>query len=269
MSSRAKICRLADPAPLEDDLSYVWRKALRGHALDAASLARKCDVEKSEIDALMGGHAEPSLLTKAAECLDLHADAIRLHRNYKPQVPHLQGVVRLSLPFEEDTVNAWLIRDEDQTLLFDTGFDRDSACALLQSTGIAPLDLFITHDHRDHVGGISGLRPLIKKHHEMPYGQSLRLGALEISCFDLSGHCIPTYGYQIRGLSRLICVVGDALFAGSIGGCQDSFTYQMALRNLRHHVMSLPDDTILLTGHGPATTVGQEKRHNPFLAGGV
>ncbi len=269
MSSPGKMCRLADPAPLEDDLSYLWRKALRGHALDASTLAWKCDVDKADIDALIAGKAQPDLLAKAAAILGLHAPALQQHATYQPQVPHLHGVTRLSLPFDDDTVNAWLIRDEDQTLLFDTGFERDSACALLQSTGIAPLDLFITHDHRDHVGGIPGLRPLIKKHHEMPYGQSLRLGALEISCIDLSGHCIPTYGYQIRGLSRLICVVGDALFAGSIGGCQDSFTYQMALRNLRHHVMSLPDDTILLTGHGPATTVGQEKRRNPFFAGGA
>jgi glyoxylase-like metal-dependent hydrolase (beta-lactamase superfamily II) len=60
--------------------------------------------------------------------------------------------------------------------------------------------------------------------------------------------------------------VGDALFAGSIGGCPDSFTYQMALRNLRHHVLSLTGDTILLPGHGPATTVALERAYNPFFA---
>jgi len=266
MSLQGKIFRLADPAPLEDDLSYVWRKALRGQQLDAVQLAQRCGVEKTAIDALISGKADSALLDQAADVLNLHADAIRRHGDIRPVIPHLHGVSRLQLPFEQDSVNAWLIRDEDQTLLFDTGFERDSARVLLQNTGIAPLDLFITHDHRDHVGGILGLRPLVKKHHEMSYGQSLRIGGLDVKCFDLSGHCIPAYGYLIHGLSRPICVVGDALFAGSIGGCSDSFTYQMALRNLRHHVMSLADDTILLTGHGPATTVGQEKRGNPFLA---
>ncbi|MFM2171767.1 MAG: hypothetical protein RI957_1996 [Verrucomicrobiota bacterium] len=269
MSSPGKIYRLADSAPLEDDLSYVWRKAMRGNQLDAAQLAQRCAVDPSAIDALIYQQADPSLTSKAAEVLGLQADAILGHGSYQPVVPHLQGINRLQLPFEQDTVNAWLVRDEDQTLLFDTGFDRDSARVLLQNTGIAPLDLFITHDHRDHVGGMMGLRPLVKKHHEMGYGHSVRIGALEITCFDLSGHCIPAYGYHISGFSRPICVVGDALFAGSIGGCADSFTYHMALRNLRQHVISLPDDTILLTGHGPATTVGQEKRSNPFLASKV
>jgi glyoxylase-like metal-dependent hydrolase (beta-lactamase superfamily II) len=181
-------------------------------------------------------------------------------------VPNVHAVIGLRLPFETDTVNAWLIREEDEALLFDTGFERDSARQALQTLGVADLHLFLTHDHRDHVGGIAGLSSTVKKRHAMLFGHAQRIGALEIRCVDLSGHCIPSYGYVITGLSRTICVVGDALFAGSIGGCADAFTYQMALSNLRQHVMSLPDDTILLPGHGPATTVGQEKRSNPFLA---
>lgn len=266
MNGSPTCCRLADRAVLEDDISYVWRKALRGKGMDAASLATKCGVNKADIDHLIAGNTEPSLLMLAAGILGLHAPALQRHGTYQPQVPHLQGVSRLSLPFEQDFVNAWLIRDEDQTLLFDTGFEHDSASHLLKTMGIPPLELFVTHDHRDHVGGLKGLSPWIKKLHSMEYGQQLRFGGLQITCIDLSGHCIPTFGYIIRGFSRLICVVGDALFAGSIGGCADAFTYEMAIRNLRHHVMSLPDDTILLPGHGPATTVGQERVSNPFLS---
>jgi hydroxyacylglutathione hydrolase len=269
MSSLAKCCRLADPAPLEDDITYVWRKAMRGHGLDAAGLAEKCGVEKSAIDALLSGQAPPHVLENAAMVLHLHPDALKKHASYRPGVPHLHAVTRLQLPFESDAVNAWLIREDDHTLLFDTGFERDSVRQILQPLGTSDIHLFLTHDHRDHVGGVNALRPSIKKHHEMSYGQVTRLGALTITCLDLSGHCIPTYGYLITGLSRNVCVVGDALFAGSIGGCTDPFTYQMALRNLRHHVLSLHDDVILLPGHGPATTVGQEKRGNPFLASSV
>jgi len=269
MSSLGKTCRLADPAPLEDDLFYVWRKALRGNGMDIAGLAQRCGVEPTAIEALISGQAEPALIAAAVRVLGLQADPIIRHSSYRPQVPHIHGVMRLQLPFEGDWVNAWLIRDEDQTLLFDAGFERDSARTVLQTMGIAPLDLFITHDHRDHVGGVPGLRPLVKKHHEVSHGQTLRMGALEIKCIDLSGHCLPTFGFVISGLSKKLCVVGDALFAGSIGGCADPFTYQMALRNLQHHVMSLDDDVILLPGHGPATTVGQEKRGNPFVASGI
>lgn len=265
MTATPQAYRLADPAPLEDEISYVWRKALRGRSLDAAGLATRCQVPTDAITALIAGKAEPALVKAAAAILGLHEPAIRGLSQHRPKVAHVHGVTRLALPFEGDFVNAWLIRDEDHTLLFDTGFERDSAAVLLQRLGAADVQLFLTHDHRDHVGGLMGLQPLLKKQHQMNYGQSLRLGSLEVQCIDLSGHCLPTYGYVIRGLSKTFCVVGDALFAGSIGGCADSYTYEMALRNLQHHVMSLPDDVILLPGHGPATTVAQEKRGNPFV----
>jgi hypothetical protein len=266
MTLLPRLCRLHEPAPLEDDLSYVWRKAIRGNQMDAAALAAACGVALHEIESLIAGKADTSLMLIAAECLRLNASAVLKHDSYHPKVPHIHGVHRLLLPFEGDTVNAWLIREEDQVMLFDTGFERDSAIHALQPIGVADLHVMITHDHRDHVGGLAGLTPLVKKKHSLSHGQHLELGSLEIRCLDLSGHCIPTYGYLIYGLSRPLCVVGDALFAGSIGGCPDRYTYEMALRNLHHHVMSLPDDTILLPGHGPATTVGQEKIGNPFLA---
>ncbi len=266
MSSQAKSCRLADPAPLEDELPYVWRKAMRGHALNVDALAQRFGVTSAAIETFLTGSENDSMLESIAAILQLNAPAIRGLSQYRPHVPHIHAVTRLQLPFEDETVNAWLIREEDHTLLFDTGFERDSVFQLIQPLGIAEMQLFLTHDHRDHVGGIASLRSVTKKQHAMSYGQELRLGPLHIRCIDLSGHCIPTYGYIITGLTRTLCVVGDALFAGSIGGCADAFTYQMALRNLQHHVMTLPDDTILLPGHGPATTVGQEKRHNPFFA---
>lgn len=266
MSSASKCCRLADPAPLEDDLPYIWRKAMRGHGLNLDGLAQRCGVTSTAMEAFIAGKGDPALIEKTSAVLQLCASAIKGLPHYGPQVPHVHAVTRLQLPFEEENVNAWLIREEDQTLLFDTGFERESVVRLLQPLGIAEIQLLLTHDHRDHVGGIAGLRPLVKKQLELSHGQSLRLGSLELRCIDLSGHCIPTYGFVITGLSRPLCVVGDALFAGSIGGCADAYTYQMALRNLQHHVMSLPEETILLPGHGPATTVGQEKRSNPFLA---
>ncbi len=266
MISPAKCCRLADPAPLEDDIRYVLRKAMRGHALSVEQLAQQSGVSLEGTQDCLIGKPEATNLAALAKILRLSSSALLGLANYQPVVPHIHAVTRLQLPFEEETVNAWLIREEDHTLLFDTGFEADSLLHLLQPLGIAEMQLFLTHDHRDHVGGIASLRPLIKKQHAISHGQELRLGQLSLRCIDLSGHCIPTYGYIITGLTRTICVVGDALFAGSIGGCADTFTYQMALRNLQHHVMSLPDDTILLPGHGPATTVGQEKRCNPFFA---
>jgi glyoxylase-like metal-dependent hydrolase (beta-lactamase superfamily II) len=261
----ARLARLADSIPLEDELHYVWRKALRGHELSVADLDKRWGISPAAWEAILAG--DPSeQATKLATALHLSPTALRHLGKYRPQAPHITAVSRLHLPFEEETVNAWLIREDDHTLLFDTGYGATDALHLLRQIGAADLQLFLTHDHRDHVGGIAALRPITQKQHAIPLGSSISLGNLHIKCLDLAGHCLPSYGYLIEGLSRPLCVVGDALFAGSIGGCPDSFTYNMALRNLRHHVLSLPADTILLPGHGPATTVAQEREHNPFFA---
>ena len=77
------------------------------------------------------------------------------------------------------------------------------------------------------------------------------------------GHAKGGITYVIDGLVTPIAVVGDAMFAGSMGGGMVS--YQDALRTNREEILALPDHTILCPGHGPLTTVGEEKDHNPFF----
>jgi glyoxylase-like metal-dependent hydrolase (beta-lactamase superfamily II) len=67
----------------------------------------------------------------------------------------------------------------------------------------------------------------------------------------------------VRGLARPVAIVGDAIFAGSMGG--GGISYADALRTNREEILSLSDDTIVCPGHGPMTTVGEEKRNNPFF----
>jgi glyoxylase-like metal-dependent hydrolase (beta-lactamase superfamily II) len=62
-----------------------------------------------------------------------------------------------------------------------------------------------------------------------------------------------------------ICFVGDTLFAGSIGRANPFSLYPVHLDSVRRRVVTLPNDTILLPGHGPATTVAEELEHNPFV----
>ena len=69
---------------------------------------------------------------------------------------------------------------------------------------------------------------------------------------------------MIAGLARPVAVVGDALFAGSMGGGMVS--YEDALGTNRKEIFSLPENTILCPGHGPMTSVAEEKEHNPFFA---
>ena len=69
---------------------------------------------------------------------------------------------------------------------------------------------------------------------------------------------------MVNGLARPIAIVGDSLFAGSMGG--GTVSYPDAVQNNLAKILTLPDDTIICPGHGPMTSVGEEKKHNPFFA---
>jgi glyoxylase-like metal-dependent hydrolase (beta-lactamase superfamily II) len=79
------------------------------------------------------------------------------------------------------------------------------------------------------------------------------------------GHSKGGITYLVRGLARPVAVVGDAIFAGSMGG--GIVSYNDALNTNREQILTLPDETVICPGHGPLTTVGEEKRNNPFFAG--
>ena len=70
--------------------------------------------------------------------------------------------------------------------------------------------------------------------------------------------------YVITGLAKPLVIAGDAIFAGSMGGGMVSYTE--ALETGRAGLMTLPDETVVCPGHGPLTTIGEEKRHNPFFS---
>ena len=99
----------------------------------------------------------------------------------------------------------------------------------------------------------------------MKPGDAVFCGPLILRACDLSGHFTPALGLHIEGLQAPVLVTGDALFAGSIGGCATPAIYQQALRNLRAALAPLPDQTVILPGHGPATTLGEERGGNPFI----
>lgn len=262
---------------LEDDFTYVIRKALKGLALPPGEAALRAGLVPTEVMTLIHGKFSETASRKLAPAIGLGAEALANHPRYEPKPQVLHTVKRLDIPFEDGQVNAWLIREDDVTILFDTGFSSDSCAKALDAVQAFELDAtFITHAHRDHTGGVDEIRKrtqLIYGPAQDPIpgvrplnpGDKVRCGSLTIVAFDLAGHCEGALGYLIEGLTRPVCVVGDALFAGSIGGCSPE-DYQTALENIRKGVFTLQDRTLLLPGHGPATTVGEEKTGNPFFA---
>src|SRR5207237_1310746 len=94
-------------------------------------------------------------------------------------------------------------------------------------------------------------------------GQSFTVGSLRIETRKTSGHSVGGTTFVISGLGQPVAVVGDSLFAGSMGG--GGVSYSDALENNRKKILTLAEETIICPGHGPLTSVGEEKEHNPFF----
>lgn len=259
---------------LEDDYTYVVRKVLKGLAMAPSEAASQAGLSEASVLAFSRGNFSPEIARRLAPVLGLNAAALVQHPGYLPKPLALPCVHRLDMPFEQERVNAWLIWTDDAVILFDTGYQPSSCTVALDAIGVPPLQhVFITHGHVDHVGGIPSLvvrgnevhGATIDQARPMVPGDAIRCGSLTIRACDLSGHANPALGFHIDGLLSPVLVTGDALFAGSIGGCATPAIYQHALHRLKEVLTPLPATTILLPGHGPATTLGEERVSNPFL----
>ncbi len=259
---------------LEDDFTYVLRKALAGCALAVADVARISGVAEHDVMAFLGGAFSAEVARKLAAVLGLQVEAFAAHDVYQPKPLELQGVRRIDLPFGAEQVNAWLVRGGDAFILFDAGHETADLTNVLESLcGRPPDHAFITHAHHDHTGAVPQLvrAGVPVRGAEIPGalpmhpGDFIQCGPLAVRACDLSGHAVPALGFHVHGLAVPVLVTGDALFAGAIGGCRTPALYRRALRRLNEVLAPLPEATVILPGHGPATTLGEERRANPFL----
>ncbi len=250
---------------LEDDFSDVIRKAMVGHGIAEDALIPKLGISQTAWQAFMAGEFDAALAQMVARQLGLNPAALVGHPDYHPKPIELAGVQRLELPFGPWGVNAWWVEQGGFRIVFDTGTGpRDLIDALPALTAVA----FITLGHHDHVGGLYALQAkgvTIHTPESLKPGEVLICGPLRLRACDLSGHFVPALGYHIEGLSRPVLVVGDALFAGTMGKTPNPERFQLALKTLTTAIAGLPDYAVLLPGHGPATTVEEEKVGNPFL----
>ena len=266
--------------PLEDNFHDVLGKAMRGQKLTEHAAAKKSGLTEDAVRRLLAGEFDESSARALATALQLHADAlVRLAcGTYEPVVECPKSVVVTTTPFGNMTVNAYILwdRHNHDAAIFDTGAE---AAPLLDA--VARLDLnvvaiFLTHSHADHVHALATLKRELgveawSSEAEPVHGtNTFRPGDL----FNAGQHFIRTRltpGHSPGGTTFLIegplvqaAMVGDALFAGSIGGVHHGYT--ATLDSIRREILSLPGDTILFPGHGPLTTVAQEKSNNPFFA---
>ncbi len=238
--------------PLEDNVDDIIAKAARGLGVSEAAL-RGASIEQ------------------LAKTLRLSATALA-DRAWHPAPVKLPGLAMFTTDYGSMTVNAYLAFDSGQAVAFDTGADATPLLIFLREQTLTLKLVLLTHGHDDHVGERHRLpapsfvseREPIPGARTFSDGHVFQVGRLQIEARRTSGHTRGGTSYLVRGLSRLVVVTGDALFAGSMGGAP--YAYEEALRCIREQVLTLPDDTIICPGHGPMSTVGEEKRHNPFFA---
>ncbi len=267
----------------EDTWRDIILKAIRGQQVDIASLKELSPLEKASLLSLI----EKGIFHKKA--LLLLAPLLHLHPQKLLQIalhPHQQNIPALSPNFNRFTtsyhgmqVNSYLVWSEEnkKAIAFDTGADLTPLLKTLTRHHLQLSAVFLTHGHGDHIAQRQELRRLtgatawIDQHdlvadtHPFPPHYYYQLDSTtSIEARPTPGHSPGGTTFVIHGISPLIAIVGDALFAGSVGGIPPS-SYHAALEAIRKNILSLSDDTIIAPGHGPLTTVGEEKRNNPFF----
>ncbi len=262
------------PLALEDNFDDVINKALRGLKLADSEAAARAGLPTTAVVALRRGDFDEFAVRRLAPALGLHADALVAlgKKQYAPSVAAPDGLHRATTSWHDMLVNAYLVWDPatGEAAIFDTGADASPLIAEIVHRGLKPKTVYITHTHPDHIAALSAFSKLeVVTHRLEPVagarlieeGFTAKIGSLHLSARLTCGHAVAGLTYVIQGLERPLAIVGDALFAGSMGGGKVS--WEDALRTNRESIFTLPDDTVICPGHGPLTTAGLEKGHNP------
>lgn len=269
--------------PLEDNFNDVINKAQRGLKISDADLAQRAEVTTADLTAVKGGQPNDAVVRRLARHLHLAPDQLEVlaHKRWYPQQPVFpKGFAAFNTTYGDMTVNSYLVWDARARIAaaFDTGASCEGMLDVLHAEGLTLRYIFLTHTHEDHV---ADLARLVKESQAEVWACVLEpapiagaktfeenahfhVGAVAVKTLFTTGHSPGMTTFYITGLSWPLAIVGDSIFASSMGGSATHYADQY--RNNREKILTLPRDTVLACGHGPITTLGQEKLHNPFFA---
>jgi hydroxyacylglutathione hydrolase len=267
--------------PLEDNAADIIGKAQRGLRISDSELAEKAGVSPQRIRKLHEGDFNESAMLGVAPILGLDGRALceLAKGEWRPEnSEELNGLAQFNTDYHGMAVNSYLVWDPAGRVAaaFDTGADCSEMVRFAKRHKLNVQLILLTHAHPDHVADLPRLREEtgadvftparepVPGAESVEEGKKFRLGNLQIDTRLTCGHSPGGITYVVTGFARPIAIVGDSLFAGSMGG--GNVSYRDALKNNLEKILTLSDQTIVCPGHGPMTTVGEEKEHNPFFA---
>jgi glyoxylase-like metal-dependent hydrolase (beta-lactamase superfamily II) len=274
--------------PLEDELGDVLEKGLRCAGIPVETLAAEAGVTVARLrDALdYRSDLDAAELGRVARILGLNEVGLAALAGSGYPLPEIGAlpfcVNMLSMRHGIGVANAYLVSEcgSDRGLLFDVG------PGLAELTAAWPANIrrleaiFLTHAEPEHSGGFCEVvrrHAPVKAYHprglELPCGSPLdeptvlTVGGFTVTVLSTPGHALAHNCYLVRARSAPagagLLVAGDLIFAGSAGG--PYHCPKQAKNQLRRVMQMFAPVTVIAPGHGPMTTVGHERRYNPFL----
>ncbi len=270
---------------LEDNLGDIIRKARAMTNVSPADAAKAAGISETDLKTVEDTGVSNKAINYSALAKAIGLDGGKLEQIAKGWTPKVQDLsnwreLRQITTTRDFSVNCYLVWDEisREAALFDTGWDAAPALKIIEDEKLQLKHFFITHTHEDHIEGMAAVRakfPNVRIHtsaKSAPPQQRLRsndcihLGSLRITNRETVGHAEDGVTYIIGNWSEdapHVAIVGDAIFSASMGRGNQS--WDVARKQVREQILSLPPDTLICPGHGPVTTVAEEKAHNPFF----
>lgn len=272
---------------LEDHAGRIINLACEAAKVPLAQAAQAAGLTEAELKTFIdtGKALKPVNYAAVGKLLGIDGARVeRIAKGWYPAIPDLSlwREFRLIVTTKGTSIaNAYLIWDEitREAALFDTGWDAEPIFKLVEENDLTLKFLFLTHLDEDHVAAMGAIRAKFPKMHLRVSSKTappesrnrgnefLHLGSLRITNRETPGHTEEGTTYIIGNWAEdapHVAIVGDAIFAGSMGSGRQS--WDLAKQKVREQILTLPDEALLCPGHGPFTTVAEEKANNPFFA---